>query len=137
MILGDSFLGSKYLDPGYLFNHGVDFLHHIFNFSSVSGLNNIFSLFSLFFLSLIFYCAVRLFEIRAKERKHLQEEIAEYAHHQAEQERKKQEGEGVSKNARWVQVLTFLSSVNSADWRLAIIEADSMLEGLLDQLGFK
>ena len=34
-------------------------------------------------------------------------------------------------------MLDYIFSQHASDWKLAIIEADSMLEGLLDQLGFK
>jgi hypothetical protein len=33
--------------------------------------------------------------------------------------------------------LQYLFSANEGDWKLAIIEADSMLEELMEQLGFK
>jgi hypothetical protein len=36
-----------------------------------------------------------------------------------------------AKNDKWERVLTHINSVNSAEWRLAIIEADVMLEELL------
>ena len=136
-IVGDSFLNSKYFDPAYLFDRGADFLHYIFGFHSLGGLNFILSILALFFSTLIFYCAIRLFEIRAKEHKHLKQELAEYAHHQAEREQKKREGESVSSNPRWVQVLQYITSSNPADWRLAIIEADAMLESLMRERGFQ
>jgi len=43
----------------------------------------------------------------------------------------------LSENERWRKVLDYLFSANGADWKLAVIEADAMLEALLDQLGFK
>jgi len=91
----------------------------------------------MFFLSIICYTAVRMLEIRRKEHKHLQHEIAEYAHHKAEYEKHLRENVGGSKNEHWSRVLNYLFSQHSSDWKLAIIEADSMLESLLDQLGFK
>jgi hypothetical protein len=91
----------------------------------------------MFFLTIICYTIVRLFEIRAKEHKHLQHEIAEYAYNKAEQEKRLREEVGGSKNEHWSQTLSYLFSQHGSDWKLAIIEADSMLEELLDQLGFK
>ncbi|OGI95779.1 hypothetical protein A2917_00500 [Candidatus Nomurabacteria bacterium RIFCSPLOWO2_01_FULL_42_17] len=141
-IFGDSFLGSKWFNPDYLFNQGVSFFQSLSNFN-ISNWPQILSLFhtvlfflALFFLTLISYCAVRMFEIRSKEKKHLEHEIAEYAHHQAEREKKLQEGEGVSKNERWVKTLGYIFSQHISDWKLAIIEADSMLDDLMSQLGF-
>ena len=44
---------------------------------------------------------------------------------------------GGSKNENWSKVLNYLFSQHGSDWKLAIIEADSMLETLLDQMGFR
>ncbi len=142
-LFGDSFFNSNWLNPDFLFNKGVAFLHQIPIYFQKNGIelipiyNNILFFFSLFFITLICYCAVRMFEIRRKEHKHLHHEIMEYAHHQAEREKKKQEGDSVSKNPRWVKTLGYVFSQHASDWKLAVIEADAMLESLLDQLGFK
>lgn len=140
-VLENSFLGSKWFNPDYLFNQGVTFFHQLFNYSIsaqvISVYHAILFFFSIFFLTLISYCTVRMFEIRSKEHKYLHHEIAEYAHHQIEREKKLQERESGSKNERWVKTLSYLFSQHSSDWKLAVIEADAMLESLLDQLGFK
>lgn len=142
-IISDSFLGSKFFNPDYLFNQGVAFFQQLFIYFGNNGaqiiaiFNTILFFFALFFLMIIFYAAVRMFEIRKKEKKHLEHEIEEYAHHQREHERKLQEGEGVSKNERWIKTLSYLFSQHASDWKLAVIEADSMLEELMNQLGFK
>ncbi len=139
-LLQDSVLGSKWFNPDFLFNQGVAFFQGLFGTTNSAQLLSVYHtvlfLLALFFLTIISYCTVRIFEIRKKEHKHLEHEIAEYAHHQAEREKKKQEGEG-SKNERWTKTLSYLFSQHSSDWKLAIIEADAMLESLLDQLGFK
>lgn len=142
-ITQNSLVHSKFLDPQYLFDNIVEFFRQFFHYiyiyrgDIINAFNLIFFIFALFFIALIAYCAVRLFEIRAKERKHLEHEIVEYGHRRAEREKKLQEGEGLSKNETWRKVLTYLLSPNQSDWKLAIIEADSMLEILLNQLGFK
>lgn len=41
------------------------------------------------------------------------------------------------KNEQWEKVVKYTSSSNTSDWRLAIIEADVMLEELLRTLGYK
>jgi len=137
-ILNDKFFQIKYFQPSYLFDKISDFFHtvapYFFRGDNLDGLKFVLSLFSVFFIIIITYTTVRILEIRAKEHHHLKEEIEEYAHHQAEKERKK---EGSHKNERWAKVLSHVFSDNSNDWKLAIIEADSMLEELLDQLGFK
>lgn len=140
-VLGSEILGSHWLDPAYWFNHGSEILYAFFvyiasnNFHSL--LITILFLCSIFFLTIISYSVVRMFEIRKKEHAHLQHEIEEYAHHKAEREQKKQTGEEGSKNERWNKTLTYLFSQSPGDWKLSVIEADSMLEALMDQMGFK
>jgi hypothetical protein len=92
------------------------------------------SVFAIFFITIIFYTSVRLFEIRKKEHEHLHHEIVEYAQNQAEQEKRLREDVGGSKNEHWSKTLTYIFSQHGSDWKLAIIEADTMLEGLMDQL---
>jgi hypothetical protein len=136
-----NFLNSKYLDPGYLFNHLFSFVQQVWFFLSSSQFLAI-SRTALFFLAIFFiiiicYTIVRMFEIREKEHKHLHHEIHEYAHNKAEYEKHLHEDVGGSKNEHWSKVLNYLFSQHASDWKLAIIEADSMLEALLDQMGFK
>ena len=135
-ITENSFLGSKFLNPEYLFNSLVIFLGYIFNAKTLEVLYIILSFLAIFFIAIIIYTTIRMFEIRAKERTYLHHEITEYAHHQALQQEELQ-GKGVFKNERWKKVLDYLFSVNENDWKLAVIEADSMLFDLLTQLGFK
>ena len=140
-LLSGSFLDSKYLNPEYLFNQGVTLIKQFFAYLAGAQMTNlekiILFFFAMFFLTVIFYSAVRLFEIRKKEHKHLEEEIAEYAHNQAEQEKRLHEEVGGSKNERWSKTLSYLFSQHGSDWKLAIIEADAMLEDLMNQMGFK
>lgn len=139
-VLNDKFFQVKYFDPSYLFEKIYNFFHtvtpYFFKGENIDGLKFVLSLFSLFFMIIISYTTIRILEIRKKEHEHLKEEIEEYAHHQAEREKKKQES-GQPKNERWSRVLTHVFSPNPSDWKLAIIEADTMLEDLLTQLDFK
>jgi hypothetical protein len=144
-IIQDTVLGSRWLNPDYLFNQGIVFFQQVAdffqNFNVGSELLSIYHMvlivLTLFFLTILAYTSIRIFEIRSKEEKHLEHEIEEYAHHQAEREKKKSQIEEISKNPRWIKTLNFLFSQHSSDWKLAVIEADSMLESLMDQLGFK
>lgn len=43
---------------------------------------------------------------------------------------------GESKNKKWEKVIKYANSGNASDWRLAIIEADVMLEELLHTTGY-
>jgi hypothetical protein len=138
--LGDPLITSKYLDPQYLFDNGVvyiiNFFHFIISDRAIAMGKTILAILAMFFITIIIYSAVRLFEIRKKEHEHLHHEIHEYAHHKAEYEKRLKENIGGSKNPRWSKTLDYLFSQHSSDWKLAIIEADAMLEDLLDQLGF-
>ena len=139
-LFGNSFLNSKYLNPQYLFDHGFVFFRDLFiNLTSPQAIGlyklAIFLL-GVFFVSVICYAVVRLLEIRKKEHEHLHHEIHEYAHNKAEYEKIK-EDIGGSKNEHWGKVLDYIFSQHASDWKLAIIESDSMMEGLLDQLGFQ
>jgi len=134
---------SKWLNPDYLFQEGIAFFREIGDFFQNNGtgifssLDTILFFLTLFFITIISYTSIRMFEIRAKEQKHLKYELEHYAHHQAEKEKKMQKGDEISKNPRWIKTLNYLFSQHASDWKLAVIEADSMLEVLMGDLGFK
>ncbi len=139
----NNFFESPWLNPDYLFEQGVLFFTEGGDFFQnhgsgiLSSLDTLLFFLALFFLTIISYTSIRLFEIHAKEHKHLKHELYEYAHHQAEKEKKMQKGEEISKNPRWIKTLNYLFSQHASDWKLAIIEADSMLEVLMGDIGFK
>lgn len=130
----------NYLNPQYLYGKEVGVFRRLWDFitspDTLSGYHTILFLLAMFFITIIFYCLVRVLEIRRKEKAHLRHEIAEYAKHHAEKEREMQEGEAVSKNPRWREVLRLLFSGSPNDWKLSVIEADAMLEALLGDLGY-
>lgn len=140
-LIEGSILDNKFLDPDFLFDKQVSFFHKLTNLSIGSEVVDIYRgilyFLALFFITLILYCIVRMFEIRKKEHAHLHHEIQEYAHRQREREKKVKHGEEISSNPRWVTTLNYLFSENNGDWKLAVIEADSMLDDLMTQLGFK
>ena len=142
-LIENSILGNKFFNPDYLFSQGLSYFLQLLGFTSsnaekiISTYHTILFFLALFFFTVIFYCVIRMFEIRRKEHQHLQHEIAEYAHRQAEKEKELKEMEEMSKNERWVKTLHYLFSQHMGDWKLAVIEADSMLEELVNQLGFK
>jgi len=137
------FFSSKYFNPDYLFSKETGFFHSIVNFTITPEMLFVYHVIlfflGIFFVTIIAYTMVRMFEIRAKEKKHLEHEIAEYAHHQAkkEQEERDKAGGEVSKNERWLKTLSYLFSQHASDWKLAVIEADAMLESLMADLGFR
>jgi len=133
--------GSDSINLEYIFYKIYYYSTHLFNPFAPStgvgaGLKLFLAIFTIFFIFVIFYCLVRILEIRKKEHEYFHHEIEAYRKRHAEQDRKLAQKEG-SLNQRWDVVLQYLFSVNPGDWKLAIIEADAMLEGLMDQLGFK
>lgn len=83
------------------------------------------TLFGLFFLCVIIYAVTRLRARRREEREKL------FARIDAVREERFEEKE----NKEWRMVLDFITSSNPSDWRLAIIEADNMLDRLTKDLG--
>ena len=132
----------KYINLEYVFGKVYDFFYLIFHPSShipylETGVKLVLSFFSMFFIFVIVYSFVRLLEIRKREHEHLHHEILESAHKKKEEEKKKAEKGGSFLNKRWEVVLNYLFSGSEGDWKLAIIEADSMLDDLMNKLGFK
>lgn len=131
-----------YINLEYIFNKILKFFNSIFGSGPSSGTSSsansssfsFFEIFlfalALFFIFVICYCIVRMFEIRKKEKEYLEHELEEYAHHHKEKEK----SANGFRNERWEHVLEYLASSNSSDWKLAVMEADSMLEDLTDQL---
>lgn len=70
-------------------------------------------------VALIFLCysIIRLIEIRAEERKRLQDRIDAF-----------NAVDNTPENNRWREILNHVASENEAEWRVAIMDADSMLE---------
>ena len=88
-----------------------------------------------FFVSLLFcigigYAILRIRQIRKKEGDAFAG-LAEIAPVVVEGE------ETRPKNAKWEKVLEHMLSPNAGDWRLAILEADIMLDELLDALHYR
>lgn len=77
-------------------------------------------------LYVIIYTKIRLHELE-----HTQEHAIEHA-----EEHFAHEHSHGSKNHRWQDALAHTDSDNPNDWRLAIIEADIMLEDLLSTMGY-
>ena len=86
-----------------------------------------FSLFiSLLLAALIIYCSIRIFQVRQMERKRFAAMQRTVASHDVPKT-----------HLRWHRVLDQAHSENDQSWRLAILEADIMLNELLDTLGYR
>lgn len=81
------------------------------------------SILSILAIALIIYCLVRLWEIK-KEAKEKEKAL----------EVKIIEEETFTHNLKWANVLNHANSDNPTDWRLAILEADTMLESASQKL---
>lgn len=114
-----------------------DLIPFVFSQDVWNIIKAVLSLLSIFFITVMIYCAVRMFEIRKKEHEHLHHEIAEYAHKMAEKEKEKKLKEQISTNPDWISVIDHISSQSEERWKLAIIEADIILSNLLTSLGYQ
>lgn len=120
-----------YLNIEYVFSKILDVIKPIIAFFSdphtwaVIGI--ISSLLSIFFIAVIIFSLVRMREIQMHEKEELAHEIHEALMHDKEASR--------DENPRWHYILTLIESSNESDWRVAIIEADSMLDELLREKG--
>ena len=84
--------------------------------------------FSFFFIVIIVFSLVRLREMQLTDKRHIDHNInIALALDQKEEDKK---------NLRWLHVLELIESPNESDWRLAIIEADAMLDDLLKDRGY-
>lgn len=84
-------------------------------------------LLSIICIAIIIFSLVRLIEIQIYDKKEIEHEINKAIAKQKEIDR--------NANPRWHYVQTLIESPNSSDWRVAIIEADSMMEEMLKEKG--
>lgn len=84
-------------------------------------------LLSIICLFIIIFSIVRMAEIQIYDKKEIEHEIHNALLKQKERER--------NANPRWHYIQTLIESPNESDWRVAIIEADSMLEESLKEKG--
>lgn len=121
----------RYLNIEYVFSKIVDILIPIYNFItdpntwSVIGLTS--NILTIIFLAIIIFSFVRLIEIQIFDRDEVNHEINEAL--------KKQKEKDKLANPRWHYINTLIESPNESDWRVAIMEADSMLEESLQDKG--
>jgi hypothetical protein len=124
-----------FLNIEYLFNQILRFFESIFSLSFGSQVETLFTvilviggIMGLIGLVCLIYVGVQLSELREDH----EEKIRAYifnAH-------AKEKAGRPSDNPRWRQVMIYMQSARAEDWKLAIIEADSMLEDLTTDLGF-
>lgn len=114
----------------YLFFRGLGLFYEqngqvYFNWQSIFYLKIISVSLSIVFTIAIFYFLSKIFDIRKNEALQLFSILK-----QTSPAEKK-------KNERWEKIVKDVNSPNGADWKLAIIEADKMLDDLLTAIGYQ
>ncbi len=117
------------LNVDYIFYHLYAFLSDpsFFSLERLLGAIAPYSIaLSLVLATLITYSIIRITQMRGKEAEILR------AHHEEVHRARA----GAVRNERWQRVLAHIASPSPSDWRLAIIEADIMLEDMMNGLGY-
>lgn len=81
------------------------------------------SFLSIIFIGVSVYSLVKMRELQIEEKEELREAIEEIE--------KKRESLEKKENSKWSYVLSLLEGYNDSDWRMSIIEADSLMEEFL------
>ena len=113
-----------YLNIEYIFNKIASSIQPTINLltnpSTWGTIGTISAIVSIIFLSIIIFSLVRMYEIQVFDKKEIEHEISHALAKTKEKEREL--------NPRWKYILTLLESPNESDWRVAIIESDTLLE---------
>jgi hypothetical protein len=121
----------NYLNVEFVFSKILEFIQPIIKTLldphtwTVVGIVSV--LLTIIFLFIIIFSLVRMVEIQVYDKEEIEHEIHNALLKQKEKDR--------STNPRWHYILTLIESPNESDWRVAIIEADSMLEESLKEKG--
>lgn len=116
-----------YLNLEYIFNQIYQFLAGLggsFSGFSFAGIKIFIGIVCMLILGLIFYLLIRLYELREERIKILSKVDAA-------------DSLAPPKNEKWIEVAKYMNSSDHANWKLAIIEADLMLEDMLTRMGYK
>lgn len=117
-----------YINLEYFFGKILELIKDFFNlFTDLhvpSWIFIIFSIFAIFFITIILYSSIRIYEIQKEEQKKLKEIIVTNPQSNA-------------KNPRWEKVKMHMLKDSSAEWRMAIIESDLILEEMVTRMGYK
>lgn len=86
------------------------------------------SILSIFFIGVIIFSTVRMREIQLHEKEEIAHEIALALARDAENDK--------HQNPRWKYVLSLVEGPAESDWRVAIMEADSILDDIMREKGY-
>jgi hypothetical protein len=117
----------NYLNIEYVFSKIVEYIQPVIQVLSDPNTWNIVGIFSatlsVIIIGIIIFSLVRLVEIQIYDKEEIEHEIHTALLKQKERDR--------SSNPRWHYIQTLIESPNESDWRVSIIEADSMMEEIL------
>jgi len=121
----------KFLNIEFLFNQVFNFFEGGLNFAAdLSGggfflpqIKILLSILSILFITIIIYSLVRLWELR-------KEDNEKFAFAGPVPQ------DAGEKHERWEVVQTHIESNNPSDWKLAIIEADAILDDMVKKIGY-
>ncbi|HLP86794.1 MAG TPA: hypothetical protein VK153_02895 [Candidatus Paceibacterota bacterium] len=120
-----------YLNMEFVFSKIVEYSKPIIDFltnpETWSTIGVISALLSIVCIAIIIFSLVRLVEIQIYDKEEIDHEIHKALLKEKERER--------NANPKWHYILTLVESPNESDWRVAIIEADSMMEDVLKEQG--
>ncbi|OHA17086.1 MAG: hypothetical protein A3G52_03935 [Candidatus Taylorbacteria bacterium RIFCSPLOWO2_12_FULL_43_20] len=85
--------------------------------------------FSLVLIILIVYTVIKFTEVNKKEADYYREGAV------LSSEDERVEGEEVAAKAKWKKIQNHIDSDNPSNWRLAILEADILLDSMIDDIG--
>jgi hypothetical protein len=78
---------------------------------------------SMIAIAIIVYSFIRIHEISSEQNKKLGLAL-------------NWESERTQKNERWVRIEEYMTSLNPSDWKVAILEADNMLDEITERMGY-
>lgn len=120
-----------YLNVEYVFSKIINAVGPIWDFLTDpqmwSTLGIISALITILCIGIIIFSLVRMVEIQMYDKEEIDHEIHKAMLRQNERNR--------NANPRWHYIQTLIESPNESDWRVAIIEADSMMEEILKEKG--
>jgi len=129
--LNNPLFTPRYLNVEYIFGRIVDFFTPAYYFitdgHTWSVIGTISMILSIILIAIIIFSLVRLIEIQLYDIDEINHEIHQAALKQKERDK--------NANPRWHYILTLVESPNESDWRVAIMEADSMMEEILKERG--
>lgn len=120
-----------YLNMEYVFNKAADSINPFIDFITDTNTWNtigiISMLISILALVIIIFSLVRMYEIQMFDKEEIEHEINHALAKDKERDR--------NLNPRWKYIITLIESPNESDWRVSIMESDTLLEETFKERG--